>query len=213
MVEILAVDPDKPSRVALRRASSVLGSGGLLIYPTDTLYAVGGRGLDPAVAAAVRAAKGRPEAMPLPLVASDLEQARSLCRSWTPLAERLGSHFWPGPLSLVLPVGAGLPRGVSAGTDRVAVRVPDSVLVRSLCLEQGPLVSTSANVTGQTPPSTCAEAVAAVGSAVALAIDGGPGSPVASTLVDVSGDAPRELRPGAIAWDRVRTVWLESGSC
>jgi len=199
--EVLSVDADRPAEVAIARALDVLRRGLLLIYPTDTLYALGGLALDAAVGAKVRAAKGREEDKPLPLVVSGLEQARSLCASWPASAERLAARFWPGPLSLVLPARPDVPREVSAGTGTVALRVPARELTRRLCAA-GPLVSTSANRAGQPPPRHCAEAVAAVGPWAVLALDGGAGPAASSTLVDLTG-APRLLREGPVAWNDV----------
>ena len=213
MAQVLRVDPDHPATEAVERACAVLAAGELLVYPTDTLYALGGRALDEAAVARVRRLKGRGQAKPLPLVVADLIQARSLSRDWGAKAERLSSAFWPGPLTLVVPAAAAVPDGIVAGGRSVAVRVPASVLVRSLCRSQGPLVSTSANLAGADPPGTCAEALAGVGAGVALALDGGPGGPTASTVVDLTGRSPRLVRAGAVAWEAVQEVWFRGSCC
>jgi L-threonylcarbamoyladenylate synthase len=188
-----------------------LRSGRLLIYPTDTLYALGGRALDGGVAVLVRRAKGREEGKPLPLVAADVEQVKGLCRGWPDAASELAARFWPGPLTLVVPAGPGVPDEVTAGAGTVAVRVPALAVARRLCREAGPLISTSANLSGEPPPLTCRAALAALGGAAALALDGGPGRPLASTIVDVSGGPPRLVREGALPWDEVLRVWPGGG--
>jgi L-threonylcarbamoyladenylate synthase len=199
---ILTVDADHPSEDAIARAAAALAAGSLLIYPTDTLYALGGLALRPEVGRAVREAKGREEGKPLPLVASGLDQARSLCAFWPAAAGLLAARFWPGPLSLVVPARPEVPRDVTSGTGTVAVRVPARELTRRLCAG-GPLIATSANRSGQAAPRGCEEAVAAVGSSAALALDGGPGRPASSTLVDLTGAAPRLVRPGPVPWEDV----------
>jgi L-threonylcarbamoyladenylate synthase len=185
--------------VAVTRAVSALDAGGLLLYPTDTLYAIGGRAVEAAAGRKVRDAKGR-EAKPLPLIAADLDQVTTLVADLPAAALRLADRFWPGPLTVILASGAIVPDEVTAGTGTVAVRVPALALARRLCQAAGPLISTSANRAGAPPPSTCAEAVAGVGTAAALALDAGPGSRVASTIVDLTGTPPRLVRSGAVAW-------------
>ena len=206
-VVTLLVDPSLPERAILERAWSVLLRGRLLIFRTDTLYALGGLFGRPGVAEAVRAAKGREEGHPLPLIARDRAQAAGLCTHFPEIAGRLADAFWPGPLTLVLPARPDV--GALGAT--VAVRVPALALARELCRD-GALISTSANLTGEPPPMTCREAVAAVGSAAELALDGGGGTPAPSTIVDVSGPEPRELRSGAISWDLVQKVLRAGGS-
>jgi len=203
VVRVSGTDPD-PAVVAL--AASLLTAGSLLIYPTDTLYALGGRVLDAAAGAAVRRAKGREEGKPLPLVAADLAQARVLCASWPEAADQLAARFWPGPLSLVVPAAPTVPADVTAGSGHIAVRVPDLELTRALCRQTGALVSTSANRAGGTPPINCADALEAVGAAAALALDAGRGRAVASTIVDLTSTPPRLLRGGAIPWEEIEGV-------
>jgi len=208
-VEVLPVAGEAAEEGAVARAVAALDAGGLLIYPTDTLYALGGRGLDAAAGRNVRAAKGR-DARPLPLIAADLEQVLGLAADVPAPATLLAERFWPGPLTVILASRRGVPDEVTAGTATVAVRVPALALARRLCRDAGPLISTSANLSGAAPPLTCAEAVAGVGAAAALALDAGPGRPTASTIVDLTGAAPRLVRSGAVPWAEVLAA-LQAG--
>ncbi len=203
---VVAVDRARADPAVVARAAAVLRAGDLLIFPTETLYALGGRALDPVAAARVRAAKGRPPGQPLPLVAADLEQARALSSRWPVRADRLAAAFWPGPLTVVVLAADALPPEVTAGTGTVAVRVPGLPFAVSLCAEAGAIVSTSANRTGERAPVTCDEAVRGVGASATLALDGGPGGTIASTIVDLSGGEPLLVRAGAIPWGNVQAV-------
>jgi L-threonylcarbamoyladenylate synthase len=211
-VEVVQIDGAALEGHALQRADAALAGGGLLIYPTDTLYALGGRALLDEVGAKVRRVKSRGSDKPLPLVAADIGQVAGLCAEWSSPAQALARHFWPGPLTLVLRAASSVPESVTAGTGTVAVRVPALALARALCRLQGPLISTSANRAGEPPPTTCSEAIAGVGSAVTLALDAGPGQSVASTVVDVTTPSPVLIRAGAVAWDDVRSVGWDGGS-
>ena len=207
------MDGEKPDPRMVARAASILASGGLLIYPTDTLYALGGPALDAAASRAVRAAKGREAAKPLPVIAADVEQARQVCARVPAAAEILAARFWPGPLTLILPAGSSLPLDLTAGSGGLAVRVPALELSRALCRAAGVLISTSANRSGEPPPATCAEAVRAVGTAAALALDAGPGKTTGSTIVDLTRDPPTLERPGPVPWGDVgAALGLHRGS-
>jgi L-threonylcarbamoyladenylate synthase len=138
MAPVLQVDPDAPAADVLARAADALRRGALIVYPTETLYAVGGRALDPDAARRTREAKGRPDGKPLPLVAADLDQARALCADWPEAAARLAARFWPGPLTLLLGARNDVPAEVTAGEGSVAVRVSGRLLVRLLCQAAGP---------------------------------------------------------------------------
>jgi L-threonylcarbamoyladenylate synthase len=207
------VDLESPAASVLSRAGRILADGELIVYPTDTLYAVGGRAMAASVARRVHEAKGRDEGKPLPVVAADAAQAAGLSSGWTELAARLAATFWPGPLSLVVGAAASVPTEVTAGFGSVAVRVPAVRLVRLLCAQEGPLISTSANRTGGPPARTCDDAVRAIGHAVALALDGGSGGELVSTLVDVRGREPRLVRAGAVPWARVLEIGRGGGCC
>jgi L-threonylcarbamoyladenylate synthase len=201
------------SQVPEARAAclAALERGALIVYPTDTLYALGGLALREGVAERVVAAKGREEGKALPVVAADWTQVLALAPLSTKLAQRLAERFWPGPLSLVVNAGPNVPSAVRGGGLTVAVRVPASPLARELCALAGPLVATSANRSGQPAALTCRAAAMAIADSVAVAIDGGDARETRpSTLVDVSGAAPRLLREGAISWSDVLDTLTEA---
>jgi L-threonylcarbamoyladenylate synthase len=202
---VLQVDGQAPSLESIEEAARALEAG-LLIFPTDTLYALGARITAPALVRRVREAKGRPQKNPLPLVAQDVAQARALCASWPEVADRLVGSFWPGPLTLVLPAAGTVSEEVSSGGGTVAVRVPALELTRALCARAGPLVSTSANRAGELPPLTCGEACLGVGEFATLALDAGPGRPLASTIVSLASGRAELVREGAVPWDEVLAV-------
>jgi L-threonylcarbamoyladenylate synthase len=208
-VEVVRVDGVSPDAAVVAQALAVLRSGGLIVYPTDTLYALGGLSLTASVAERVLRAKGRPEGKPLPVIATDLEQVRALCAGSPPGLAALAARFWPGPLTLVLAAATTVPSAVTAGTGTVAVRIPALPLARRLCAA-GPLISTSANLSGGRPPVSCAEAVASVGALADLALDGGAGRPLPSTIVDLAG-VPRLLRAGPVAWEDVEDALRAGG--
>lgn len=201
------MDGSAPDPELVARAAQLLLEGDLLIYPTDTLYALGGRALDGRAASRVRVAKGRAEAKPLPLVVADLVQIGSLVAAFPEGAQALAERFWPGPLTLVLECAAGVPEAVTAGTGTVALRVPALRLARELCARAGPLISTSANRSGAPPPVTCAQAVAQVGGAARLALDGGRSLPTPSTIVELRAGEARLIREGAVRWAEVLAIW------
>jgi L-threonylcarbamoyladenylate synthase len=209
VTRVLALDGAAPDPALVAEAVAALVDHALLIYPTETLYALGGVPTRD-VATLVRQAKGRDDAKPLPMIAANREQARALCREWSELTELLAERFWPGPLTLVLPAHWGLVREVTAGSGTVAVRVPGLALSRALCDGAGPLISTSANLQARTAPASCADAVSAVGGLAMLALDAGALGGVPSTILDLT-QAPRLLRAGALPVERLAGALRETG--
>ena len=165
-----------------------LREGALVIYPTDTLYAIGCRALDGEAVTRLREAKGREADKALPVIVADIAQARSLAARWPEEAQRLADAFWPGPLTLVVPAAASLSAELLAGAATIAVRVPASDVARALARLAGPLVSTSANLAGEAPCVTVVEAARAFPLAT-LAFDVGALHGAPSTIVDVSDTA------------------------
>ena len=185
-------------------AAAVLRRGGIVVYPTDTLYALGARADDAAALERLRRAKLRQEGKPLPLLAADRDQVLLVARL-EGVADRVAGRIWPGPLTLVLPALPGVAAAVTAGTGTVGIRVPGSAVARALAARAGfPLVSTSANPSGGPAPSRVSELAPALRQQVDHVLDGGatPGGPP-STVVRLDGESVRVLREGAISPEAV----------
>lgn len=189
---------------AVARAARVLRDGGVVAYPTDTLY---GLAVDPRSSDAVQRlfdAKGRDSSLAIPLVASTLEQARE-AGELSAIDERLAEAFWPGPLTIVVPARPAIARNLLGGGTTIAIRVPAHAVAASLAAALGfCITSTSANRSGQVPATTAAQVAIDLGDAVDVVLDGGPspgGRP--STIVEVTAHGPRLIRAGAVAWERV----------
>jgi L-threonylcarbamoyladenylate synthase len=190
---------------AVGAACAALAGGGLVVVPTDTVYGLAARPTEAEAVRAVYRAKGRPEGMHLPVLASDVDQVRALGVAYSTVARELAGRWWPGPLTMAFSFEAGSRRPEwLTGRDEVAVRIPDHAFLRSLLGETGVLVVTSANPHGQPTPRR-AEDVAAggLGSSVDVIIDGGLLTEVPSTLVNVSGTAAVVEREGVIAVDEI----------
>lgn len=212
MVRFVSLGAGASEHEALEATVAALAAGDLVILPTDTLYALGCQALNAAAVERVRRAKGRDDGKPLPLVIADRGQLGGLCARLPEALGPLAARFWPGPLSLVVPARPNVPGAVTSGSGTVAVRVPANAFLRSVCERVGPVVSTSANRSGSPAPSTCAAAVLEVGAFATLAVDGGEGLGEPSTLVDLTGDEPRLLRAGAVAWDAVAAALRDAAS-
>jgi L-threonylcarbamoyladenylate synthase len=199
----ITVTAERPDAAAIAEAAEVLRAGGVVAFPTDTLY---GLAVDPRRDDAVErlfALKGRRPDAAVPLVAADIEQAAAAGR-FGPVEMRLVAAFWPGPLSLVVPALDAVSRVALADGGTVAIRVPAHAVARALAAALGfCITATSANTSGA-PPAESADRVAATLAHIDLLLDGGhvPGGPP-STIVAVGGERPVLVRAGAIAWDRV----------
>jgi len=196
---------DEAMASRIEAAAAVLRRGGIVVYPTETLYGLGARADDGPALERLARAKLRPEGKPLPLIAADLAQVERVA-VLAGAAARVAARLWPGPLTLVLPARAGVHPAITAGTGTVGVRIPGSEVARVLAAAAGaPLVSTSANPSGGPPPSTVAALAPSLVEAVDHVLDGGPtpgGAP--STVVEIGPDGSvRVLRAGAVEVDRV----------
>ena len=195
MTETLAADDG-----GIARAADLLRAGDLVAFPTETVYGLGGDARSDGAVGKIYAAKGRPSLNPLIVHVGDLEAARRIGR-FDARAEALAAAFWPGPLTLVLPVlpGAGLSSRVTAGLATVAVRVPaHGVALALLAAFGGPLAAPSANPSGRVSPTRAAHVRAGLGGRIAAVIDGGAcGVGVESTILGLEG-TPCLLRPGGV---------------
>ena len=196
-----------PDFHGIRRAAELLRQGALVAMPTETVYGLAGDARNDAAVAAIYAAKGRPGFNPLIVHVGDLDTARAIAR-FTPIAEELARAFWPGPLTLVLPLRpeAGISQRVTAGLDSVAIRLPAHPLARALLAESGlALAAPSANPSGRISPTTADHVLDGLSGRIAAVLDGGPCAVgVESTILGV--DPLRLLRPGGLATERIEAL-------
>ncbi|MBI1816832.1 MAG: threonylcarbamoyl-AMP synthase [Deltaproteobacteria bacterium] len=197
---------------AIAAAAAALQRGALIVYPTETLYGLGADTSNPAALDALVALKVRADHKPISVLIVGNAMLNTVAARITPLARRLIARFWPGPLTLVMTARPSLSNILTAGSGTIGVRWSSHPIANALVEKLGsPLTTPSANPTGQTPPTTIAQARAYFGDRVASYVDGGrlPGG-MASTVVDVTGDQPRVLREGAIAIAALQAALAEA---
>ena len=202
------IDVLAPDEAGISRAAELLRAGQLVAFPTETVYGLGADARNGQAVADIYAAKGRPAFNPLIVHLPDVEAARSVAE-WTDAADTLASAFWPGPLSLVVPLreGHGLSSLVTAGLETVALRVPAHPAATKLLRAAGtPVAAPSANPSGRISPTTAAHVIDGLGAKVAAVLDDGPCTVgLESTIVGLSG-APTLLRPGGLASEDIEAV-------
>lgn len=191
---IPARDPE-----SISRAVEVLRSGGLVAFPTDTVYGLGAMAFNAAAVEMIYIAKGRKEEKAIPILIGDPEDLEQVAIHVPENAKTLAMHFWPGALTLVVPKNPGLPESVSV-SNTVGVRNPDHDLARALLHAAGPMAVTSANRSGEPNPVTAEDVLADLNGRIALILDGGktPGG-IPSTVVNCTGTEPLILRAGPIS--------------
>lgn len=202
--ETLKFDPH-----GIARAAELLSSGQLVAFPTETVYGLGADARDGDAVARVYAAKGRPSFNPLIAHLADADLARSYVQ-WSDMAEILATAFWPGPLTLVLPLkpGHGLSTLVTAGLDTVALRVPAHPAACTLLgTFGGPVAAPSANPSGRISPTTAAHVMAGLAGRIAAVLDDGPCDVgLESTIIGLAGPAPSLLRAGGLPQEAVEAA-------
>jgi len=194
-------------REQVEQGISILKRGGVVAFPTDTVYGLGaGIGIDSAVERVYRI-KGRPSSRALPLILADLYQFEKVAREVTPTARLLADNFWPGPLTLVLLKSDSVSDIITGGSETVAVRIPAHPIPVALARGVGTaVVGTSANLSGQPSALTAAEARAQLGDKADLIINGECPGGKESTIVDLTGETPVILRQGAISREELRQI-------
>ncbi len=183
------------------RAARLLRDGGLVVFPTETVYGLGANALDAEAVARIYAVKRRPATSPLIVHVASIEMAKSLVADWPEIADSLAHQFWPGPLTLVVKKRPAIPDTVTAGLSTVAVRMPAHPMAQALILAAGvPLAAPSANRFTELSPTTADHVRYSLGSEVDLILDGGPCRVgIESTVLSLAGPIPILLRPGAIS--------------
>lgn len=207
-MELLPIDPTAPEPAIIERAARLLVAGGLVAFPTETVYGLGANALDPDAVARIYQAKGRPSYNPLIVHIAHADQVLDIARAWDERAQALARAFWPGPLTLVLPKREVVPDAVTAGLPSVAVRVPTHPVAHALlAAARTPVAAPSANRSMQLSPTTGAHVAASLGDSVDLILDAGRTQVgIESTVVDVSGAVPTLLRPGTISVPELEAV-------
>lgn len=192
----------------ISEAAEILKGGGLVAFPTETVYGLGGNGLDKEAAKKIYAAKGRPSDNPLILHVSSIEEVYPLVKALPEKAKKLMEAFWPGPLTLVLPKSDLVPKESTGGLETVALRSPENALTLSLIRACGfPIAGPSANLSGRPSPTEASHVFEDLGGRIeGILEDGAVGIGVESTIVDLSEDCPTLLRPGAITIEDLEEV-------
>jgi L-threonylcarbamoyladenylate synthase len=208
MTDVIRVDPAAPDRALLVAAADRLRAGGLVAFPTETVYGLGAHALDRDAVRRVFAAKGRPPTDPLIVHIASTADLDALVASIPDVARQLAARFWPGPLTLVLPRSAAVPDEVTAGLPTVAVRVPAHPVAHGLLeLARVPVAAPSANLFSRPSPTTAAHVLEDLNGRIDLVVDGGSTTHgIESTVLDLTGDTPVILRPGAVTLEMIRKV-------
>ncbi|MBN1644006.1 MAG: threonylcarbamoyl-AMP synthase [Dehalococcoidales bacterium] len=192
----------------ISQAVSILKKGGVVAYPTDTVYGLGASMTHIPAVERIFKIKSRPRGMALPLLVADYAQIEKIVVSIPPSAERLISEFFPGALTIILPKSDIVPDIITAGNKTIAFRIPEHPVPLALIRGLGkPVVGTSANLSGQLSPLTAGEVKKQIGDKIDMLIDGGkcPGG-IESTIVDLSGERPTIRRQGAITLEKLRKI-------
>lgn len=194
------IDERKADEYDLEDAVAILKSGGLVAFPTETVYGLGANGLDSEAAKKIYEAKGRPSDNPLILHIADVNSLDVLVREVPDIAKSLAKKFWPGPLTMILPKSDIVPYGTTGGLDTVAIRMPEHKLALALIKQSGLYIAApSANTSGRPSPTKASHVVDDLSGKIDMILDGGKvGIGLESTIVDLTSEKPTILRPGFI---------------
>jgi L-threonylcarbamoyladenylate synthase len=192
--------------LALNRAESLVKAGGIIAFPTDTVYGIGVSAFQSSAIERIYQVKGRSTLKAIPILLGDPESTGQITPPLPSRVYMLANEFWPGPLTLVLPLLSSLPENLSP-TPTIGLRVPDHEFTRSLLRITGPLAATSANLSGEPSALTANEVQSQLGGSVDLILDGGnsPGG-MASTVLDCTTDQLEILREGPLSWKDIQTA-------
>ena len=209
--EVVAMDAEHLNMEAIQKAGKILKEGGLVAFPTETVYGLGGNALDPAASMKIYAAKGRPSDNPLIVHIADLKDLARITTEIPEGAQILAKKYWPGPLTMILPKADVVPKETTGGLDSVAVRFPSDRIAQELIKAAGGFVAApSANTSGRPSPTMAEHVEEDLGDAIEMIIDGGQvGIGLESTIVDFTEDVPVVLRPGYISLEMLREVMGE----
>lgn len=206
--KIIKLDENKIEEAPLKEAGEVLRGGGLVAFPTETVYGLGGDALNPESSRKIYAAKGRPSDNPLIIHILNFEDIYTIVSQVPETARRIAEAFWPGPLTMILPKSGKVPMETTGGLDTVAVRMPSHPAARKLIEYGGGFVAApSANASGRPSPTLAKHVIEDMQGRIDLILDGGEvGIGLESTIIDLTSDVPRILRPGYITQEMLEQV-------
>lgn len=192
----------------IKRAGQCLKEGGLVAFPTETVYGLGGDALNPDSSKKIYAAKGRPSDNPLIVHIADIDDIGKIVSDFPESAKKLADSFWPGPLTMILPKSEIVPKETTGGLETVAVRFPSDVIARELIKSAGGYVAApSANISGRPSPTQAKYVIQDMDGKIDVIIDGGDNEiGLESTIVDLTGKEPLVLRPGYITNEMIASV-------
>jgi len=205
--DLIEIDPERPGETAVERAAAVIRRGGVVAVPTDALHTLVADPLNLHAVGRVFAAKGRETERALPVLVSDIVMAEELAKEVSARFYLLARHFWPGPLTIIAPASSRVPLKVTGNTGRLAMRQSRSRVANALVerLAQ-PLISTSANISGQPTCTSGIEVFGVMDGRVDLVLDGGPAAGLGATTVDVTEPYWRIIREGAVLEREIAAV-------
>ena len=211
-MKIIKINPFAPLVDQLMMVAEVIKAGGIIGYPTETVYGLGADPFNPAAVNKIFRLKGREKNKPILLIAENIDQVKQLTAEYPMTAETLASAFWPGPLTMVFRASTELPVEIIGVNRTIGIRIPDHKMCLELIKISGvPITSTSANISGSKNPTSAEEVAANFGDQLDLIIDGGPAkSEIPSTVVSVDQEKVRLLREGAISKTEIEKILRKS---
>lgn len=206
--KIIKIDKDSFKEEDLKEAAAIIKSGGVVAFPTETVYGLGANGLDEEAVRKIYIAKGRPSDNPLILHIGEIDQLQAIVETVPDSAIKCIEKFWPGPLTIILKRKKQVPDIITAGLDTVAVRMPENSIARALInLSKLPIAAPSANLSGRPSPTSGEHVVEDMLGKIDMIIDGGnTGIGLESTILDLSTDIPTILRPGAVTLEDLKSI-------
>ncbi len=206
--KVVTVDKEKPDLQVMRMAGEILRKGGLVAFPTETVYGLGGDGLNAGSSKKIYAAKGRPSDNPLIIHIADLESLEKIVKSVPPKAKILAEKFWPGPLTMIFSKSSRVPYETTGGLESVAVRMPSHPVALAIIREGGGYIAApSANTSGRPSPTRAEHVCEDLTGKIDMIVDGGAvGIGLESTIVDFTEEVPVILRPGYINQEMIQEV-------